>query len=293
MNRQKLVSLIFIVVLSGCGPNDVGHITKSEPSIHYPKSEMMEALKAELDNVNIVYRTYHRDDDKEFISWAEKYDSQVTELKLKVTGATPPKGRSASYKPQIHNERLKQKLQKAKVPFTTTLYLGNEYIIWPDEHQETVAKVINRVYSDDLYGEAKLYMDLGEYEKGIKLLKEAASTGNTEAQVHLGNELIRGKHIDRDFNKAVEFYTRAANQNDTGAYVSLGLAYYGRTKSQDDVKALYWFKKAAENNEELGMWMIGQFYKEGRGGLEINLSDSEIWYGKAKALGADFSFLVN
>lgn len=289
LNTYKVIVILFaILMLQSC--DMASYFGAADPSIHYADRGLRELFKMELKKAGVPYKEYYADDGRALVSWDEKYAAEVKEVQLKVIGTPPPAGRSASYSLARDADKLKAKLKKAGIPFKTSRYHGDEYIIWPRSHKETVEKVIDRDYSNDMYGNAQFYMDIGQISKGISLLRQAADTGDPDAQVSLGFELISGKHINRDMEEAIALYRLAAEQKNVTAYANLGMAYYyGRGVEQNDMKALQWFEQAANSSNALGMWMMGKFYKEGRGGLEQDTEKSQAWYAKAKALGANYS----
>ena len=72
-------------------------------------------------------------------------------------------------------------------------------------------------------------------------------------QICLGDCYYYGYGISKDLTKAIECYTKAANQGDAKAQYNLGLCYYyGQGVSQDYEKAFHWYEKAA--NQETVLW---------------------------------------
>ena len=60
-----------------------------------------------------------------------------------------------------------------------------------------------------------------------------------------------GYGVSQDYSKAVEWYTKAAEQGNATAQCNLGYMYqYGYGVSQDYSKAVEWYTKAAEQGNE-------------------------------------------
>lgn len=82
--------------------------------------------------------------------------------------------------------------------------------------------------------------------------------------------------------------TEKAEQGDAIAQTTLGTAYYfGRKKEQvekDYVKALYWYKKAAEQNQPIALYRLGVMYELGQG-VEKDEKEAFKWYLKSAKLG--------
>ena len=68
------------------------------------------------------------------------------------------------------------------------------------------------------------------------------------AQVILGGRYVNGRGIERDDVVAVEWYRKAAEQGNVRAQYSLGVMYEtGQGISQDNVQAYLWYDLAASH----------------------------------------------
>ena len=62
-----------------------------------------------------------------------------------------------------------------------------------------------------------------------------------------------GRGVRQDYVKALEWYTKAANQGDAQAQYNLGLMYYkGEGVRQNTATAKEWFGKACDNGDQNG-----------------------------------------
>ncbi len=103
------------------------------------------------------------------------------------------------------------------------------------------------------------------YEKGdFKTVLKIAEEGKKEAQAYLGNMYYAGKGIGVDWNKALEWFLKAAEQGVPGAQYNAGLIYFqgnhGRGKNHE--KAHFWFTKAAEQGFAGARKMLNEEWNE-------------------------------
>jgi hypothetical protein len=148
---------------------------------------------------------------------------------------------------------------------------------------------------------------------------KAAEQGHVDAQYDLGNYYCK-KGINQDFNKAIEWYKKAAEQDDRRAlrtladcyYKGKGVAqdyrkavelylkvapsdvlvqtilgdcyYYGCGVSKDFVKAVEWYAKAAEMGCAAAQYALGCCYYKGFGVKEDHVASAK-WFEKASAQG--------
>lgn len=87
----------------------------------------------------------------------------------------------------------------------------------------------------------------GERRRSIKLFKQAAADGVTEAQVNLANIYDAGDGVKRDFEAARYWYKRAIDQGSPEAAYNLGISYLNR----DNFRwARYWLLIAEKLGDE-------------------------------------------
>ena len=122
--------------------------------------------------------------------------------------------------------------------------------------------------------ESRIDLVKGENEKrDIKIKKskyeecfELANMGDINAIYRLAEMYYYGTDIDKDYEKAYIWYSKAGEQGFAPAQHSLGLMYekgYGVAK--DFAQAIKWYSKAAEQDYELSLFKLGQMYKVGQG----------------------------
>ena len=93
--------------------------------------------------------------------------------------------------------------------------------------------------------------------------------------------------FEEDYDEAVRWYRKAAEQGNGGAMYKLGECYkYGRGVEEDYDEAVRWYRKAAEQGNADAMCKLGECYKYGRG-VEEDYDEAVRWYRKAAELGHD------
>ena len=113
----------------------------------------------------------------------------------------------------------------------------------------------------------------------------------TEDEITLGIIYYQGRGVEKDVDKAVSYYLRAARHGDSNGLLLMGLVatkegnaeaqYYlgeflaeGRLVPKNYEKAVNWLSKAAEQDYTQAQYMLGKMYYEGKG----------VWMDKAKGL---------
>ena len=89
----------------------------------------------------------------------------------------------------------------------------------------------------------------GEYKKAVNLWREAAETGNSNAQVLLGLAYANGWGVARDLQTTQMWYHIAAENNNSTAQFLLGLYYISNTDSNRVDTGIMWIKRAAKNGD--------------------------------------------
>jgi TPR repeat protein len=81
-----------------------------------------------------------------------------------------------------------------------------------------------------------------------------------------------------DYTTAITSYTKAAEQGDATAQVSLGLLYdVGKGTPQDYKQAIKWFTKAAEQGDVGAQFTLGLMYRNGDGTPQDNVMAYMLW----------------
>ena len=122
-----------------------------------------------------------------------------------------------------------------------------------------------------------------DYDKAAEWYRKAAKRGYAEAQNSLGYCYQCGLGVEQDYDKAVEWYRKAAEQDFAPGQNSLGYCYQcGLGVEQDYDKAVEWYRKAAEQGLDDAQNNLGLCYDEGLG-VEQDYTKAVEWYSKAAA----------
>jgi len=139
-------------------------------------------------------------------------------------------------------------------------------------------------------------------DEAMYWFKKAAKQGNAEAENQLGNIYLttanlntifdymfsnpHGKNIEiKDYQKALYWYKKAAEQGYAKAANHLGAIYAnGLGVPQNYSKAVYWYKKAAKKGFALAEFNLGYMYEYGLG-VPRDYNKAKYWYKKAAEQG--------
>lgn len=139
----------------------------------------------------------------------------------------------------------------------------------------------------------------------VKYFRWAARLGNALAHLKLARCYKDGFGVAKDADKAVEYYNKvkaapddkscspllrklrgSAQAGDAQAQYELGECYYfGRQVAENNVAAVEWYKKAAEQGLDQAQYKLGICYDRGEGMIAANKFEAVKWYRKAAKQG--------
>ncbi|HSN17672.1 MAG TPA: 2OG-Fe(II) oxygenase [Gammaproteobacteria bacterium] len=124
-----------------------------------------------------------------------------------------------------------------------------------------------------------------EFERGLTLLRQAASAGQPEAQLSLGDVYSQMHQLPDAAQQAAAWYTRAVEGGAAPALTRLADLYMlGWGVSQDDSKAFGLYRRLAELG--LGLPQCDLAYMLGEGvGCTPDAAQAVVWYLRAAAQG--------
>ena len=169
-------------------------------------------------------------------------------------------------------------------------------IIYWENHRQHIKLIDNiNLWIDRqarTYFEEGLKKEYYDFEKSFDLLKMSAKLGFAAAQSKIAYYYFRGKegYLQSDLQEATKWCSRATNQGyvgaislrgsiekslgDTSSYIEhhqeaanngwsysqyiIGKAYYDKTIKEDIIQALYWLKKAADQNQPDAQFLLGK-----------------------------------
>ena len=142
-------------------------------------------------------------------------------------------------------------------------------------------------------GDANAQFELGEnyykyqdYEEAVRWYRRAAEQGFAPAQENLGLCYERGQGVQKDYAEAVKWYRKAAEQGNAAAQNNYANCLYAGKGGvpQDYTEAAKWYQKAAEQGDEYGQFNLGACYFFGVGVLK-DYAEAVKWYRKAAEQG--------
>lgn len=117
----------------------------------------------------------------------------------------------------------------------------------------------------------------------IDTLKQAAGSGDAEAQTELAERYFTGKDVSIDIMLGIQQLSFAVQKNNPKAQTMLGACYYSGTGvSQDYLVALEWFTKAASSGYAPAQLCLYAAYRDGRG-VPADAKVAMQWLEKAMA----------
>jgi TPR repeat protein len=103
-------------------------------------------------------------------------------------------------------------------------------------------------------------------QKPIEEVKAKAQAGDAESEVELGLRYLDGKDVPKNQVEAVKWFRKAAEQNFAAAQNRLGVCYgNGEGVAKDQVEAIKWYRKAAKQNLAAAQYNLGMCYHNGEG----------------------------
>ena len=109
-------------------------------------------------------------------------------------------------------------------------------------------------------------------------LLSRANSGDTAAQVQVGEAYAEGRGVARDPKLAVEWYAKAADKGSVSAELHLAVMYRdgeGKDLARDPQQAAAWYRKAADHGDAGAQGTLGILYSMGQG---LPKSDVEAYF---------------
>ncbi len=118
-------------------------------------------------------------------------------------------------------------------------------------------------------------------QKAITWYTRAAEAGLAQAQFDLGSKYFRGDIVPRATDKAVHWWRKAAQAGLAEAQYNLALSYErGTGIAQDARQALHWYLESARQGHALAQYALGVLYADGRGTRQ-DLQQARTWFEAA------------
>lgn len=114
------------------------------------------------------------------------------------------------------------------------------------------------------------------HEKAVQYFEKAAMQGYVDAYLQLGWMYREGLGVPRDLEEAYKWYKKAADTNSSEGLFNIGGIY---TRQKKYEKALEYYEKAAAQGHVYAQLHIGWIYQKGIG-VPSDLTEAHKWYKK-------------
>ncbi len=130
--------------------------------------------------------------------------------------------------------------------------------------------------------DAEVAYSRGNYAYALRLFEPPAQDGNPAAEFFIGKMYDAGQGLPQSSAKAVEWTTRAANQNFAPAHYNLGTVYErGEGVPQNYGTAARWYRVASNQSLAAAQITLGALYMRGLGVRQDNVAAAR-WFLLAK-----------
>ncbi|KAF9432146.1 hypothetical protein BGZ76_011203 [Entomortierella beljakovae] len=153
---------------------------------------------------------------------------------------------------------------------------------------------IGLTYKKAIGGDAESQVDIGviyasihkNYDKAMKWYLKAAEQGHVVAQYSIGHIYLKGDGFFlQDYKKANEWFVISAEKNNVLAQTAIGYLYHeGKNYPRNPKAAMEWYLKADKQNCLTAAMNIGILYGNGEG-VTRDDSKSMEWYTKSAEQG--------
>jgi len=127
--------------------------------------------------------------------------------------------------------------------------------------------------------------EIYDSDKIFVLTMKAAELDYPPAMRSIGWYYENGDGVDQSFEKAMEWYSRAADGGDGESMYAIGELYLnGSGVDQSYDKAMDWYMKAVSIDEPMGLYGVAMMYEKGYG-VEKSAEKAIEWYQKSADLG--------
>lgn len=117
-----------------------------------------------------------------------------------------------------------------------------------------------------------------DYAEAVTAFRQAAASGNAEAQRRLGFMYYHGEGAAQDNKRAVTLFESAAKAGDAESARNLGTMYeYGMSVEQSDAVAAAWYVTAAELGEPNSQFAASIMYYKAQGVARDRVEAAKWW----------------
>jgi len=126
-----------------------------------------------------------------------------------------------------------------------------------------------------------------DYNEAVRWYRKAANQGDAIAQYNYGAMYDNGEGVAQDYTEAAQWYRKAADQDHANAQCNLGLMYSkGEGVAQDYNEAVRLYRRAAHQGMADAQYNLGIMYRDsGNEGVAQDYNESVRWHRKAADQG--------
>lgn len=141
------------------------------------------------------------------------------------------------------------------------------------------------------YALAMNYYQIGQMHKAFELMLQAAEEGADDegvdkAQFALGVMYSNGDGVEQDYQSAISWYEKAAQQGNAEAMNNLGNCYNnGQGVKENLPEAFKWWLIAAQEDYVPCYTLVADIYYQGIYDVKKNYKEAAYWYEKAAKTG--------
>ncbi|EKT53144.1 tetratricopeptide repeat protein [Providencia sneebia] len=154
------------------------------------------------------------------------------------------------------------------------------YVESAEQGQASGQFALGMFYHDGIGGDV-------DYQKARMWYEKSAELGVAASLNNLAVMYEKGQGVREDGQKAADLYHQAANMGSSTAQANMGKFYHNGTEflEQNDYQSIYWYKRAALQENEEAQYALAQGYETGKGiGQDVNMAFE--WYQKAGSNGS-------
>jgi serine/threonine protein kinase/TPR repeat protein len=123
------------------------------------------------------------------------------------------------------------------------------------------------------------------YLEAMRWSQKAAQTGNIQAQLDLGYMYEHPINVPPNYPEAIKWYRKAAQAGNSQGDDGLGWMYeHGEGAPPDYQEAMKWYRKGAEAGDPQGLNAMGWMYEQGEG-VKQDFTEAAKWYRKSADTG--------
>ncbi len=149
----------------------------------------------------------------------------------------------------------------------------------------TLTLAQNPTSPEEQYKLGKDYYEQQNYSQAINWFTKAAEQNHSKAEFYLGICYENGKEVKQDYQQAILWFQKAAEHGLDEAQCRLGSNYFnGIGVKQNYQQAAFWYRKAAEQDFSSAQCTLGYYYENGYG-VEKDQKQAIVWYRKAASQG--------